>query len=239
MAAGRGTRISRHIGGRPKCTLSIGNGLTLIEHTVEELRAGGVNDIALVVGYQAHVVRTLLAGKGVMFYHNPFFDVTNSIASAWFAMDFIRDDDILVLNGDVFFEGDLLDMMLATTVNPVLFSDETRKEEADYKLCYEDGRLLKYGKELQGEDITGEYIGIARINADLLPVFRQRLNELINSQEHALWWEDVLYSLSQEMTINVKDVGGLFWAEVDYIEDYNRIMKHRNLASDDHDMSST
>ena len=126
-----------------------------------------------------------------MFYHNPFFDVTNSIASAWFAMDFIRDDDILVLNGDVFFEGDLLDMMLATTVNPVLFSDETRKDEADYKLCYEYGRLLKYGKELQGEDITGVYIGIARINADLLPVFRQRLNELINSQEHALWWEDV------------------------------------------------
>ena len=41
------------------------------------------------------------------------------------------------------------------------------------------------------------------------------------------------------MTINVKDVGGLFWAEVDCIEDYNRIMKHRNLASDDHDMSST
>lgn len=227
MAAGKGTRISRHIGGKPKCTLNIGNGLTLIEDTVEKLRDGGISEIALVLGYQADVIRDLLADKQVAFFYNPFFDVTNSIASAWFAMDFILGDDILILNGDVFFESSILDMILETSQNPVLFSDETRKEEADYKLYYENGRLLKYGKDLQGDDITGEYIGIARINNDLLPLFCRRLEALINEQKHNCWWEDVLYSLSQEIPINVKDVGGLFWGEVDYIEDYNRIMEYR------------
>lgn len=230
MAAGKGTRISRHIGGKPKCTLDIGGGLTLIEDTVRKLKGGGISEIALVVGYKADVIRDLLADKSVTFFHNPFFDVTNSIASAWFAMDFISDDDILILNGDVFFEEAVLDMILATTVNPVLFSDETRKEEADYKLYYENGQLLKYGKELQGDDITGEYIGIARINSKLLPLFQKRLSELINAQKHSCWWEDVLYSLSEEIPVKVKDVGGLFWGEVDYIEDYNRIMEYRNTV---------
>lgn len=227
MAAGKGTRISRHIGGRPKCTLNIGEGLTLIEDTVEKLKGGGISEIALVVGYQADVIRDLLADQQVTFFHNPFFDVTNSIASAWFAMDFISDDDILILNGDVYFEEAILDMILATTLNPVLFSDETRKEEADYKLYYENGQLLKYGKELQGNDITGEYIGIARINSNLLTLFRERLRVLIDAQKHDCWWEDVLYSLSKEVPVHVKDVGGLFWGEVDYIEDYNRIMEYR------------
>lgn len=185
----------------------------------------------MVLGYQADVIEDLLADEGVTFFHNPFFDVTNSIASAWFAMDFISDDDILILNGDVFFEASILDLVLATTLNPVLFSDETRKEEADYKLYYEDGRLLKYGKELQGDDITGEYIGMARINTDLLPLFRRRLEALVSAQKHNYWWEDVLYSLSQEIRINVKDVDGLFWGEVDYIEDYNRIIQYKNLTN--------
>lgn len=231
MAAGKGTRISRHIGGRPKCTLNMGDGLTLIEDTVAKLRDGGISEIALVLGYQADVIEDLLADKGVTFFHNPFFDVTNSIASAWFAVDFISDDDILILNGDVFFEASVLDLALATTLNPVLFSDETRKEEADYKLYYEDGRLLKYGKGLQGDDITGEYIGIARINTDLLPLFRKRLEALVSAQKHNCWWEDVLYSLSQEIRINVKDIGGLFWGEVDYIEDYNRIIQYKSLTN--------
>lgn len=229
MAAGKGTRIARHIGEKPKCTLNIGGGLTLIEDTVEKLIGSGINEIALVVGYQANIIRSLFIEKPVTFFYNPFFDVTNSIASAWFAIDFISCDDILILNGDVYFEEAILDMVLSTTLNPVLFSDETRKEEADYKLYYENGQLLKYGKELQGDNITGEYIGIARINSNLLITFRERLKALINTQKHDYWWEDVLYSLSKETPINVKNVGGLFWGEVDYIEDYDRIMEYRRI----------
>lgn len=230
MAAGRGTRISRHIDGKPKCTLDIGGNVTLIQDTCMKLRKRGIDDVAIVVGYRGDVIRALFPGDEVMFFTNPFYDVTNSIASAWFARDFIAGDDILFMNGDVFFEIALLDKILETTVSPVLFSDETRKEEADYKLYYEHGRLIKYGKDLTGDWITGEYIGIARVNSPLLRVFTQRLEVLISQQKHALWWEDVLYSLSSEMNINVRDVSGLFWAEVDYIEDYNRIMHYRAVA---------
>ena len=105
----------------------------------------------------------------------------------------------------------------------MLFSDESRKEEADYKLYYENGRLLKYGKELTGADVTGEYIGVARIDRGFVPQFSQRLNEMIASQQHGVWWENVLYSLSDRQFVEVRDISGQFWAEVDYIEDYERI----------------
>ena len=38
LAAGRGTRISRYLSGRPKCTVDIGGGITLIENTIRQLR---------------------------------------------------------------------------------------------------------------------------------------------------------------------------------------------------------
>ena len=85
--------------------------------------------------------------------------------------------------------------------------------------------LIKYGKDLKGNDITGEYIGVAKIGREFIEVFLKKLKELIENQNHSVWWENVLYELSNKYPINVIDVNGMFWAEVDYIEDYERILK--------------
>ena len=57
LAAGRGTRISRYLSGKPKCTVDIGNGLCLIQYTVELLKSRGIDRIGIVLGYQSQVIR--------------------------------------------------------------------------------------------------------------------------------------------------------------------------------------
>ena len=223
FAAGRGTRISRHLSGEPKCTVSV-NGEPLIRYTVRMLEKHGVGDITVVVGYSHQYVRKALEGLGVEFRYNPFFDVTNSIGSAWFARDKFDGDDLLLMNGDVFMEDSLIERLVNyKNDKPTMFSDETRKEEADYKFFYKDGRLIDYGKELTGDRITGEYIGVAIINKGFADTFRNQLDEMIGTQQHNVWWENVLYTLSDKTDIHIVDVSGSFWAEVDYIEDYQRI----------------
>ncbi|MCR5371689.1 MAG: phosphocholine cytidylyltransferase family protein [Clostridium sp.] len=228
LAAGKGTRISRYLSGRPKCTVDIG-GIPLIRYTVEMLQSRGIRDIAISLGYRADVIREVLRGTGVRDYTNPFYDVTNSIASAWFAKEFLSGDDCLIMNGDVYMEPALLDRILAEEMSPVMFADESRKETADYKFFWEDGILKKYGKELAGDDISGEYIGIGRFSRDFMPDFLDRMEEMIGRQQHNVWWENVIYSMCGERPVYVKDVDGMFWAEVDYIEDYDRILEHRGV----------
>ena len=232
LAAGRGTRISRYLSGNPKCTVDIG-GESLIEYTVKKLKEKGVQDIALALGYRHEVIFQILNNYNINFFYNPFFDVTNSIASAWFARDFLNcGDDVLIMNGDVFMEDALYDVILDSVKSPVLFADASRKEEADYKFKYEKGILQKYGKELQGDDITGEYIGAAKVSKGYLPTFIQTIEQMIDTQQHSVWWENVLYSRVPEMDIYVEESQGLFWAEVDYIEDYERILKFRGYKLD-------
>ncbi len=110
-----------------------------------------------------------------------------------------------------------------------MFADESRRETADYKFFYEDGILKKYGKELTGDDVTGEYIGIGRFSAAFMPEFICRMEEMIDRQEHGVWWENVVYSMTGQQPVYVEDVSGHFWAEVDYIEDYERILEHRGV----------
>ena len=235
LAAGRGTRISRYLGGDPKCTVNIG-GTSLIRYTVELLRSVGITEIGIVLGYRKHIIRDALKSYNVRFFENPFYDVTNSLASAWFSREFLSDDDdILIMNGDVYLDRELMPHILGAAPNrtPLLFADETRREEADYKFCYRDGILLKYGKELTGDDITGEYIGVARLSRSYLPRFLQKLNAMIDEQKHGVWWENVLYELSHESAVYVEGTEGKFWAEVDYVEDYERILSHRGFSLQD------
>lgn len=229
LAAGRGTRISRYLSGNPKCTVDIGDDTCLIQYTVDLLHSRGIEEIGIVLGYKQQVIREVLKGRDVSFYFNPFYDVTNSIASAWFAKEFIGGDDLLIMNGDVYLESKLLDMILKEDKSPVMFADESRKETADYKFFYENGILKKYGKELEGDDITGEYIGIGRFAKAFLPEFLGQIEAMIDRQEHSVWWENVVYSLSERQPVHVQDVSGHFWAEVDYIEDYERILEHRGV----------
>lgn len=226
MAAGRGSRISRHIGSQPKCTLNVG-GTTLIRFTVNMLVEQGI-DVVMVVGYQDQVIREVLEGLPVRYYVNPFYDVTNSIASLWFAREEIGDEDLILANADVYWDETILHEMLNDSRQPLMLGDSSRKEEGDYRFKWsEDYVLQDHGKELEMPDITGEYVGIALLRKEIQPWFMERLGEMIGRQEHSVWWENVLYSAIGEQSIHVKDIHPLFWGEVDYIEDYNRIVAYR------------
>ena len=183
LAAGKGTRISRYLGGNPKCTVNIGDEI-LIHYTVSLLKKKGINDIGIVVGYQDDVIKEVLSDeKTINFFYNPFYEITNSLASAWFARDFI-DDNMLIMNADVFLEEALLDDILNCKISPVLFSDETRKEEADFKLFYKDGLLIDYGKELEVEKTTGEYIGVVTFNKSFVETFKTNMCKMIKEKKY-------------------------------------------------------
>ncbi|MGD1062054.1 MAG: phosphocholine cytidylyltransferase family protein [Terracidiphilus sp.] len=234
LAAGRGTRISRCIDGKPKCTIPLGEAVTLIEYTIDLFHRNGIADVTVVLGYQGYVIRAILAGRNVRFVENPFYDVTNSIASLWFARStFAACSDFLIMNGDVFLSQQALDAVLEEDRSPVLFYDTTRREGADYKFQCDGDRLVQYGKDLSLDETSGEYIGCARFGSEFTGTFVARLEELIRTQSHSMWWEDVLYSLTPERGIIARDLAGAFWGEVDYIEDYERITAYCREHAED------
>ena len=223
LAAGAGTRISRVIQGQPKCLLRI-NGQSLISRMIERLKRFGLSDITLVTGYKAHLIREEL-GDGVRYVHNPFSHVTNSIASLWFARDQLEGDALLI-NGDLFFEDRLLEVVLSERRNPVMVSDSSRIEEADYRFKLEGERIVGYGKDISNKETDAEYVGMALIRGEILQHYKKRLLQLVNDQRTHCWWEDVLFSLIPDgMPVFHLDIKGIFWAEVDYVEDYDRIVQ--------------
>lgn len=226
MAAGIGSRISRHLNGKPKCCVKVGE-KELIKYTFELLNKKGITNIAIVTGYNEDFILDAIKEFNFKHYRNDFFDVTNSIASTWFAKEFIsEDEDLLVMNGDVFLEEEIVDILKQSKKSPLFLADSSRVEDADYRFLYKDEILLKYGKELSIAETSGEYVGVAKILKKDIPFMKDTLEKFISQQKHGYWWEDIFYRNCEEKKVHIKDIKGDFWAEVDYIEDYQRIQEY-------------
>lgn len=226
LAAGRGTRISRMIEMVPKSVLPI-DGVPLLRHTVLLLQSREI-EVTVCVGYQKTALFEALNGLEVQYIENPFYELTNSIASMWFAKDALS-GELLILNGDVYFSEEILSLILQDKRHAVMLTDKTRTKVGDYFFSVTDnGCICKYGKDLPLAERSSEYVGIAKLSKAFTEKFRGRLLALIDEQKSQLWWENVLYSFTDhnEETIHTLDVDGLFWSEIDYFDDYERILHY-------------
>lgn len=226
LAAGRGTRISRNIKNVPKSTLPI-NGKSLIRLNVEHFLEIGC-EVSVVIGYERGLIEKELEGLKVKFYYNPFYKVTNSIGSIWMARHELEDDDCIIMNADVYYEPALLDKLLEADKEVVMATDSSRIEIGDYFFSTDkDGLIVKYGKGMPIEDRTGEYVGIAVVKQSFGKIFKEEINRLVWEEKYDMWWENALYELADKGTpIATIDVKGLFWSEIDYFDDYLRIIEY-------------
>jgi choline kinase len=221
MAAGIGSRLENISGNRPKCLIEM-DGISLINRSVTLLASRGITDICVITGYKSELIRRELQDR-VSYLHNPYFQVTNSIASLWLAKDMLQ-DDVILMNADLYYEAEVLDTALAQKGNAVMLSDSTRIIDADFRFGVVGDRILKTGNQLTNDETDCEYVGIVRIDKSFIETFRKRLEHMIKSGDFKNWWEGVLYAFIDDgIAITHKDVGGAFWSEVDHLGDYNRL----------------
>jgi len=221
MAAGIGSRLSGIIGGKPKCLIAA-HGETLVERMVRILKSRNVDDITVITGYQHQTIHRVL-GTEVRYFHNPLFSVTNSITSLWLAKDLL-DDDVILMNADLYVEETVIDLVLAQTKPVVMLSDCTRIEDADFRFGVQRDRIVKTGNQLKNTETDCEYVGIVRIDKSFIAEFKTRLEHMIQRADFRNWWEGVLYSFIEDgVVINHTDVAGTFWTEVDHLGDLQRL----------------
>lgn len=223
LAGGKGTRISRFIQDVPKSTLPILD-KPLIRRTVEVFQKRNI-PVIVCTGYKQEAIHKALKGLDVKYYHNPFYAVTNSIGTLYFAKDEI-DDDCIIMNADVFFDSKILDQLIEDKHDAVLASDTSRTKVGDYFFKTNSNHVIvKYGKEIPLEERTEEYVGLAKVSKKFAPTIKKEITHLVDHGKYDFWWENALYTLADEgYDIQALDFAGYFWCEIDFYDDYERII---------------
>src|SRR5262245_33080493 len=122
LSAGQGSRLAPLTADRPKCLLPVGS-RTLIDWQLETLKACGIGEAVVVIGFQAemmerHLARHDTSGFRVRPLFNPFYKVADNLGSCWMARAEMQ-DAFMIVNGDTLFEAEIARRLLASPQAPV------------------------------------------------------------------------------------------------------------------------
>jgi choline kinase len=194
LAAGRGSRMKDMTDDRPKCLVEL-RGRALLDWQLAALRGGGIGDIGIVTGYR----RELLAGRGLVEFHNPRWEQTNMVTSLESADAWLAAEPCIVSYSDIFFDASAVASLVASSADLAVTYDphwlaQWRKRFADPLSDAEtfrlnaDGSLKEIGNKPETvEEVEGQYMGllrftpagwgeVRRLRSELEPAVRDRMH---------------------------------------------------------------
>lgn len=218
LAAGQGTRMHPFTKTTPKCLMHLGYGETVAERMSRILRKIDPKaEIVYVLGFMHNEIREVLPSY-VQVIQNPFYAVSNSIASLWFARDLL-DTDLVLINGDIVLSEDAL-AEIASLRNPAtIILDSSKRENLDCGVIVEGSRVTLMAKTFKTG--YGEYTGVIQMNGETAKAVRQQTIEMIEANDLNNWSEYSLIQLilSNDMYVTYHDIAGHEWAELDTLND--------------------
>lgn len=222
LAAGKGSRLEPVSGESVKCLVDLG-GRTLIERQFSYLRACGITEIAVVVGFQAKRIRRI-CGPEVEYVENPIFAETNSLYSLWLARHLFG-DGFVVMNSDVFFHPQILsDLLTARYEDAILVSwrNHTKYGDEEMKVKVRGGHLLDISKTMAPDEADGENVGIVKFGASGAGVLAKELEKLIAGGAKKTWAPRGFLEFSKSRPLHAVSTRGFPWIEIDFPDDLRR-----------------
>ena len=222
LGAGQGRRLLPLTTDLPKCLLQV-QGKALIHWQLDALEAAGCEEIVVVLGFGAEQVEAVLARRPdahrIRTVFNPFYPVSNNLASCWIARSEL-DRDFLLLNGDVVFQTGVLERILQPADIPtpvtVAVDFKERYDDDDMKVHLDGRRLVRIGKDLPPAEIDAEAIGMHAFRGQGPGLFREALEAAVRRPGGLdRWYLSVVDELARTHPIGTASVAGLGWAEVD------------------------
>jgi choline kinase len=220
LAAGQGTRIRSVHGEHPKCLIEVDNA-TILDHQLDALSKAGINDVAIVVGYEKdqiikHVIgRKLSHTQRIHFIENPAFAITNNIYSLWLALEWLHGDGFIVLNADVIFDADVLDIAVRTNDPISMIIDPLWRDET-MKVVIHGDRVMQMSKKILREHFSGTYIGITIFSKAIGARFFRKMRTLISAGRVNDFFNVAVQELVDEgVHVGYTSTDGLAWAEID------------------------
>lgn len=228
LAAGAGTRLTGSSVVRPKC-LAPFDRTPLIDLQMRALRWCGIDDITVVVGFEAERVRRA-CGAGVRFLENAEFASTNSLYSLWLARPLLR-EGFVVLNCDVLFHPAMLaDLLTAHHDNALLVSYPERGDPPfgteEMRVSVRRGRVADIRKDLPDGETDGENVGIARFSAAGAARLIAVMDRIVGSGSRRDWAPRAFGEFARDECLYAIGTRGLPWTEIDTPEDYRRAVHH-------------
>ena len=226
LNSGLGSRMGVLTSEHPKCMTEISPRETILSRQLRQLADAGIREAVITTGLFRDALvaycESLELPISLTFVHNPEFRETNYIYSIYCARAEL-DDDILLMHGDLVFENEVLDRLLACDVSCMAVSSTLPLPEKDFKAVIKDGRVSRVGVEFFEDAVAAQ--ALYRLNREDWRKWLDRICAFCEAGNRKVYAENALNDLDGAADISPLDVRDLLCAEVDDPQDLEKVSK--------------
>ncbi|NBH84773.1 hypothetical protein D7X88_16280 [bacterium C-53] len=219
LVAGKGSRLHPLTLKYPKSLYKLDKNTTVLARMVHLIKKYDQNaKVVIAVGFMSQAIKSEL--MDVIFVYNPFYEVTNSIASLWFARDYMDDENVVLINGDIVMEERLIrDIVCREVKQPSVCIDSSVKSDGDYNVQVSGERVLVMSKDL--DQYYGEYAGVTKLDRESSCKLCQCISDMVESGMYDQWYENALVQMifNEDFQLYFEDIRDYKWTEVDCVSD--------------------
>lgn len=226
-----GRRLGELTQNNTKCMVRV-NGVPLIDRMLSQLSHANLSRVIIVVGYQGQKLINHIGDRyddklKIVYINNPIYDKTNNIYSLALTKDLLVEEDTLLLESDLIFEDNLLDMVIdAPHPNVALVSKYETWMDGTMVRIDQDCNIINFipKKGFKYEDVDDYYktVNIYKFSKEFLRSqyvpFLEAYSKAMGNNEY---YEQVLRIITalDKTDLRAIPVGKGKWYEIDDIQD--------------------
>ena len=209
----------------PKCMTEISSDNTILSRQLKKLVAFGVNKVIMTTGYYNSILEDYCKGLHLpiqfTFVNNPIYDKTNYIYSIYCAREYLKDDDVILMHGDLVFEPLVLEAILDSKVSCMAVSSTLPLPDKDFKAVIRDGRIEKVGIEFFDNAMAAQPL-YKLLKEDWL-VWLDAIERFCENDDRKCYAENAFNQVSDRCRIYPVDVRDMLCAEIDTPQDLETV----------------
>lgn len=226
LNSGMGTRMGKFTKEHPKCMTDLLDGETIISKQLKMLLKCGVTDVVITTGYFNDVLTEYCYALNLpinyTFVLNPIYNETNYIYSIYCAKDFLKNEDIILLHGDLVFDESVLRDMLSFEKSCMKVSSTLPLPEKDFKAVIYDGMVKKVGVEFFEDAMEAQ--ALYKLNSKEWNMWLNKIIDFCESGKRKCYAEVAFNEMSNKCIIYAYDVKDRLCTEIDTPEDWEKVL---------------
>lgn len=227
LNSGLGSRMGVITNEHPKCLTDISHKDTILSRQLRQLVSFGISEVVMTTGYYDQVLvdycNALHLPLKFSFVNNPIYDTTNYIYSIYCAKEQLKDDDIILMHGDLVFENLVMEAVVNCETSCMVVSSTLPLPDKDFKAVIKDGRIDKIGIEFFDDAMAAQ--PLYKMLKDDWLVWLANIEKYCESDNRKCYAENAFNEVSDKCQIYPCDVQDMLCAEIDTPEDLEAVRK--------------